>query len=107
MIASAICLVYPSKKDAFPLTLLECLSLGTPSIAYPVGGIPTIVKSGFTGYLVNEGDIDAIETHFNIIRGNREKFSENSRLWFEKMFSMSAYEQKWDLLLKSVQSIKK
>lgn len=41
-------LIYPSKNDAFPLTLLESLSCGVPVIATDEGSIPYILdeKSG-------------------------------------------------------------
>lgn len=41
-------LLYPSKNDAFPLTLLESLSYGVPAIATTEGSIPYILdeKSG-------------------------------------------------------------
>ena len=49
-------LLYPSKNDAFPLTLLESLSYGVPVIASDEGSIPYILdeKSGFILSGVNE-----------------------------------------------------
>lgn len=49
-------LLYPSKNDAFPLTLLESLSYGVPVIATNEGSIPYILdeKSAIVLYDVNE-----------------------------------------------------
>ena len=49
-------LLYPSKNDAFPLTLLESLSYGVPVIATDEGSIPYIFdeKSGIVLHDVNK-----------------------------------------------------
>ena len=49
-------LLYPSKNDAFPLTLLESLSYGVPVIATDEGSIPYILdeQSGIVLHDVNE-----------------------------------------------------
>ena len=49
-------LLYPSKNDAFPLTLLESLSCGVPVIATDEGSIPYILdmKSGIVLHDVNK-----------------------------------------------------
>ena len=49
--AADICVV-PSYYESFGLVALEAMACGTPVIASRVGGLPTIVKDGFTGYLI-------------------------------------------------------
>ena len=45
---------HSSLKEAFPLTPLEALALGTPVVAYDTGGIPEVIgSSGETGLLVD------------------------------------------------------
>jgi len=44
--------VVPSYYESFGLTVLESLACGTPVIASRVGGIPSLVRDGETGYLV-------------------------------------------------------
>ncbi|MBI4282566.1 MAG: glycosyltransferase [Chloroflexi bacterium] len=49
--AADICVV-PSYYESFGMVALEAMACGTPVIASRVGGLPTIVKDGFTGYLI-------------------------------------------------------
>jgi glycosyltransferase involved in cell wall biosynthesis len=52
-------LLYPTKNDAFPLTLLESLSFGVPVIATAEGSIPYILDER-SGSVI--GDVDMLES---------------------------------------------
>lgn len=43
--------VTPSLEENLPNTIMESLSVGTPCIAFRVGGIPQMIVQGSTGYL--------------------------------------------------------
>jgi glycosyltransferase involved in cell wall biosynthesis len=47
----------PSKKEAFPISILEAMSHGLPVIASEVDGIPEQIQHGETGFLVPYGDV--------------------------------------------------
>jgi D-inositol-3-phosphate glycosyltransferase len=49
--AADVC-VLPSHYESFGLAALEAAACGRPVVASEVGGLPTIVKSGSTGFLV-------------------------------------------------------
>ncbi len=52
-------LVMPSRYEGLPLAALEALSMGVPVLASRVGGVPTVVLPGRTGWLVEVEDLDA------------------------------------------------
>jgi glycosyltransferase involved in cell wall biosynthesis len=43
--------VFPSRYENFPVSLLEALSAGCPTVTTPVGGIKEIVTDGYNGLL--------------------------------------------------------
>jgi D-inositol-3-phosphate glycosyltransferase len=57
---AADALVLPSYYESFGMVALEAMACGTPVIASRVGGLPTTVRDGVTGFLVPEGDVAAL-----------------------------------------------
>ena len=60
LLAEADVFILPSYDEGLPLAMLEAMAWGLPVIVTPVGGIPEIVTSGETGFLINPGDIDKL-----------------------------------------------
>lgn len=52
---ATVCVV-PSYSESFGLVALEAAACGTPVVAARVGGLPSIVKDGLTGYTVESRD---------------------------------------------------
>lgn len=54
-------LVVPSIYEGMPLVILEAMAAGLPVVASRVSGIPEVVQSGASGWLVPPEDIGALE----------------------------------------------
>jgi glycosyltransferase involved in cell wall biosynthesis len=60
VMAGATCLLVTGRREAMPLTQLECLTVGTPVVVYDVRyGPAEIVRDGIDGCVVPEGDLQA------------------------------------------------
>lgn len=60
LLAAADVFCLPSRHEGLPLSLLEAMRVGLPSVATRVGGIPAVVEDGVTGLLVAPADPDSL-----------------------------------------------
>jgi glycosyltransferase involved in cell wall biosynthesis len=52
--------VFPTRLEAFGITILEAMASGKPVIASKVGGIPEIISDGKNGILIEPNDPEAL-----------------------------------------------
>lgn len=55
-LSTVACLVLPSKREGFPVVVMEASACGVPSICYRVPGCEDAVQDGVNGHLVDYGD---------------------------------------------------
>jgi glycosyltransferase involved in cell wall biosynthesis len=55
-VAASDVFVNPSEVEGLPVAVLEAMALGRPVVATAAGGVPTIVRDGETGLLVETSD---------------------------------------------------
>jgi len=58
--SAAETVVVPSFYESFGMVALEAMACGTPVVASQVGGLAFLVQDGVTGYVVPDGDAEAL-----------------------------------------------
>lgn len=56
--AAVYCL--PSKNEGLPMSVLEAMAHGIPTVATAVGGVPQVIKDGVSGFLIGVDDVEAL-----------------------------------------------
>lgn len=79
-------------RDGLPTVLLEAMALGLPCVATDVTGIPELVRDGETGFLVPDGDPEALSDA--IVRALddadlRQRLSRQARALIEREFDVT------------------
>ncbi|RLA45717.1 MAG: hypothetical protein DRR42_19085 [Gammaproteobacteria bacterium] len=59
-IARSRVLILPSTREGLGLVILEAATLGVPSVAYAVGGVPEVIEDKVTGLLVPPASFSAM-----------------------------------------------
>ena len=87
--AAVYCL--PSKNEGLPMSVLEAMARGIPTVATPVGGVPQVIEDGVSGFLVDVDDVDALSDRLNILLdkpGLRENVGVASRNTVTRLFNV-------------------
>lgn len=78
--------------DGIPVALMEAMACGAPVVSTTVSGIPELVKTAFSGYLVPPNESHALADKIADLLGDqsvRTLFSRNARRVVEERFSVS------------------
>lgn len=98
--ASVDLFVLPSEYEGFGIVFMEAMACGTPVVGTDVGGIPTAVEEGETGYLVPRDGVDELSERMTEMLTNPEAYeqlSKASRKWAET--------HNWNTIAKRVSKI--
>jgi len=75
VLAAADVFVLASRYEGFPLSTLEAMRAGLPSVVSDVGGAGEAVVHGVTGYLVPARDVDALRACLQDLVDHRDRRS--------------------------------
>lgn len=73
--AQADLFVLPTQGDATPFAVLEAMACALPVITTDVGALAELVQNGVTGYLVPQGDAQAIADRVLLLARERERLA--------------------------------
>ena len=93
--------VLPSYNEGLPMSILETMAYGIPTVSTHVAAIPEMLHDGENGFLVNPGDVtDLSNKLYQLIidKELREKFSENA-------YQASISEYSLDMHVKDLKNI--
>lgn len=65
--SAAEVLIMPSHYESFGMVALEAMACGTPVVASQVGGLAFLVQDGLTGYVVPDGDPQALSERLRLL----------------------------------------
>lgn len=89
--SEALIHVLPSYKEVLPMSILETMAWGIPNISTRIASIPEAIEDGVTGFLIEPGDVKALQEKILILLGEvrlREKMSKKGYEKVQKEFSL-------------------
>lgn len=90
-------LISPTRQDNLPLIILESMACGTPTVAFAVGGVADLVRSGVTGYLAEPENSESLcEGIIQLLENDslRDQMSEQCRAIVLNEFTLELYLQR-------------
>ncbi|MEM0231850.1 MAG: glycosyltransferase [Candidatus Methanomethyliaceae archaeon] len=92
-------LLFLSKSEGLPNTILEAMACGTIVMATPVGGVPDVIEDKKTGFLINLNPCMIVKNIIKILQDNdlMFKISKEARER-AKIYSIDNVVKKWKIL---------
>ncbi|HER44128.1 MAG TPA: glycosyltransferase, partial [Candidatus Eisenbacteria bacterium] len=96
VIADSRLLVFPTRRDEFPVTLIESSILGCVPLVSPVGSVGEIVKDGFNGFYISPDDIEGIAARILELKDDvgLQRISDNGVEYAREKFTSGAVERR-------------
>ena len=90
--ASCRLVAMPSYSEGLGRTLLEAQAMHRPVIAYDVGGVPSAMRDGETGFLIRKGNVNGLASRISELLCSDQmcsKMGEAGRRFVETRFGLT------------------
>lgn len=67
LLHSCSVMILPAYNEGLPMTLIESMGSKIPVITTPVGAIPEVIQDGYSGYLVEPGNVTQIRDKLEFV----------------------------------------
>jgi glycosyltransferase involved in cell wall biosynthesis len=97
--------ILSSKREGFPMSILEAMAAGLPVIATKVGGIPEVIKDGENGILVPPQDQNSLANAICSVLDDSEfatNLASRARITVEQNYSIQAITEAYAKIYLSV-----
>ena len=84
ILAIADLFILPSENESFGLAALEAMACQVPVISSNAGGLPEVNEHGFSGYMADVGDVQAMVTYSLDILSDENRLAEFKKQAFEQ-----------------------
>lgn len=91
ILKDALIYVLPSYNEGMPMSVIEAISYGIPSISTWVGGIPQLIDNNESGFLIQPGDTEDLKDKIVTLLDNaplRESMSKKGYQKIDKRFNL-------------------
>jgi len=98
-------LLFPSRLEGLPLTVIEAMACGLPVIAAKISSLPEVVEQGTSGWLCPVDDVAAFAAAARRLAQNPAQWltmRRAARERAEQCFSQSAQTQRWVALYRAL-----
>ncbi len=105
LLAASQVFILSSRREGFPLSILEAMRVGLPVVASNAGGVSEAVEQGQNGFLFPAGDADSLAGKLRELLENpalRKKMGQAGRERFLKDFTLDQVVEKTLSVYKSV-----
>lgn len=97
--------VLPSYNEGLPMSILETMAYGIPSLTTAIASIPEVVFNGVNGFLVEPGDVEAIAKKLKTLICDIElchKLGDNAYALITNEFGLNSHMEKLMALYSSL-----
>jgi glycosyltransferase involved in cell wall biosynthesis len=97
--------VMPSRQEGFGIVFLEAMAAAKPVVGAACGGATEVISDGETGYLVNYGDVPALESRLAALLGDdglRRQMGEAGRRKVESQHRFERFQERLIAILEKL-----